>query len=83
MHVVDDWASADGDRARRLTARETITVTRVGRFADVDPLRTAEGWRDRWRLAVVGAWVTSVAVAAAWGRWRGKGPLAALRRDNS
>lgn len=80
LHVVEDWQERDGEEPARLGPRETISVTRVGHWRQVDPRVTAEGWRDigRW-LGVLG-W--AAAIGAAWwlGSSRGRGPLAGARR---
>lgn len=73
------WDRAVDGRAPRLSPTETIAVTAHGRFADVDPLRVAVGWRSTGRalgLAVLGA-----GIGLSW--WRGSrwgtGPLGELR----
>jgi len=79
--VARDWATAVDGRAPRLKANETINVSRHGRFAEVDPLVTAEGWRNPWKAGVVTAWIIACGATAAVGYWGRRGPLAALRRD--
>jgi hypothetical protein len=74
-----DWDQAVDGRAPRLSPTETITVTAHGRFADVDPLRVAVGWRSSGR--VLGLAVLGAGVGLSW--WRGSrwgtGPLGELR----
>lgn len=79
LRPVDDWdVRADG-KARRLSERETITVTRIGRFDEKQPLHTAEGWRDPVRVGAVGLWSVALGATALYGWLRGRGPLAELR----
>lgn len=80
MRVARDWQRSVDGRAPRLRPDQTIEVTRHGRFADVDPLVTEQGWRDPWKAAVVTGWLLACGAAAAAGYWAGRGPLAALRR---
>lgn len=79
--IARDWTTAVDGRAPRLKVNETIDITRHGRFADVDPLVTAEGWRNPWKAGVITVWIVACGAAAAIGYWGGRGPLVALRRD--
>ncbi len=79
MQPVDDWDARVDGRARRLTERETIRVTRLGRFDAKQPLHTAEGWRDPVRVGAVGVWSLAVGATALYGWLRGRGPLGTLR----
>ncbi|MTV24355.1 hypothetical protein FTX61_02800 [Nitriliruptoraceae bacterium ZYF776] len=80
LRPVADWAETPDGRARRLGPDETILVTQVGRFAEVDPRLVATGWRSFGRGAGVLVW--SAAVGLAWwrGSSRGRGPLRHLGR---
>lgn len=80
MRVARDWQTSVDGRAPRLRPDQTIKVTAHGRFADIDPLTTEEGWRDPWKALVVTGWLVACGATAALGYWRGSGPLAALRR---
>lgn len=81
FRVAADWDRSVDGRAPRLRSDQTIAVTRLGRFADRDPLTTVEGWRDLYKVAVVASWLAAVGVTAAAGYWGRRGPLAGLRRE--
>lgn len=76
--VRPDWARVEDGRAARLAADETIAVTQVGRFADVDPLTVVVGWRSLGRA--IGLGVVASGIGLSWWRGvrRGSGPLAVL-----
>jgi hypothetical protein len=76
------WRVPLDGAAPRLGPDQRIEVTRTGRFRHVDPYRTAEGWRDPWKVIGFVGWVA--AVGAAWwlGSSRGRGPLAVLAEDH-
>lgn len=82
MRLDPNWREPLDGAAPRLDHRSRIEVTRVGRFREIDPYRTAEGWRDGWKVVGFLGW--AAAVGAAWwlGSSRGRGPLAILAEDH-
>jgi hypothetical protein len=83
FRVAEDWREPVGDRAPRLDASTTISVRRVGRLREVDPLRTVEGWRNPRKVLAVGVLLGWIGGAAALGWWGRRGPLAAIRRPEA
>lgn len=77
-----DWAEAVGGVAPRLLPTELIgkNVTRVGRFASVDPLKTPR-LPTRWQVAGFGIFVGLVGTTG-WISWRRHGGLPDPWDDN-
>jgi hypothetical protein len=76
------WREPLDGAAPRLDHHTRIEVTRVGRFREIDPYRTAEGWRDRWKVVGFLGWVATVGAAWWLGTSRGRGPLRILAEDH-
>jgi hypothetical protein len=78
------WQEPLDGAAPRLDHHTRIEVTRqrVGVFRDIDPYRTAEGWRDGWKVAGFFGWAAVVGAAWWFGSSRGKGPLSILAEDH-
>lgn len=76
------WREPLDGAAPRLGPRDSIEVTRVGRFRDIDPHRTVEGWRDPWKVVGFTGWVAIVGAAWWLGSSRGRGPLGLLVEDH-
>ncbi len=71
--------AVDG-RAPRLAPDEAIDVARpLGRWRQVDPSTTMDGWRVVGLWTGIGLWAGVVAATGALGWWRGIGPLGAVR----
>ncbi len=79
LRVVHDWMAGPDGAPRPLGPDETITVTRTGTFADRDPLKVNDGWRDGVSFTTRATWLVVISAAATLGWFRGRGPLAALR----
>lgn len=83
-HLVEreDWAEATGGFAPRLLPHERIGtgITRVGRFAKVDPLKTP-GLPTKWQVAGFGFFVGLVGTTG-WISWRRHGGLPDPWDDN-
>ena len=82
MRIDPNWREPLDGVAPRLGARDSIEVTRVGRFREIDPHRTVEGWRDPWKAVGFGSWVAIVGVAWWLGSTKGRGPLSLLAEDH-
>lgn len=78
VRVDPDWRRIDAGQAARLSPRETIEVSRPGRWRQHDPLVVTEGWRPPARTAALAVWAGTVGVAWWLGATRGVGPLATL-----
>ena len=72
-----DWRRVEHGRAARLGPRETIEVTRHGRWRHTDPLQVEAGWVAPWYAAGAALWASAVGVAWWQGR-HGRGPLRGL-----
>jgi hypothetical protein len=83
FRVDPDWRRIEDGHAARLDARTTIDVAKpVGRWAAVDPLAANEAWRSPWKAVGLGVWLAAVGTSTWLGWRRGRGPLAALRRED-
>jgi hypothetical protein len=72
-----DWRRVEDGRAARLGPRQTIEVTRRGRWRHTDPLAVEAGWWAPRHAS--GALLWASAVGLAWWQGRhGRGPLRSL-----
>src|SRR6056297_3450305 len=78
VRVDPDWRRIEAGGAARLGPRDTIEVSRPGRWRDHDPLVVTEGWRPPARTAALAVWAGTVGAAWWLGATRGVGPLAGL-----
>lgn len=69
-----DWRDTPGGRAARLGPDERIDLRGHGRFAQLDPLTVAVGWRRPGRALGLVTWASAVG-AAWWLGGRGYGRL--------
>lgn len=76
------WQEPVDGAAPRLDPHTRIEVTRLGRFHETDPYRTAEGWRDPWRTVGLLGWAAAVGTAWWFGTSKGRGPLRILAEDH-
>ena len=76
------WQTSVEGAAPRLSHSERIEVTQIGRFRQIDPYHTVEGWRDPWKIVGFVGWTAAVGVAWWVGSSRGRGPLAILAEDH-
>jgi hypothetical protein len=76
------WREPLDGAAPRLDPRSRIEVTRTGRFREIDPYRTVDGWRDGWKVVGFLGWAAAVGTAWWLGSSRGRGPLAILAEDH-
>lgn len=76
------WREPLDGAAPRLGPRDSIEVTRIGRFREIDPHRTVEGWRDPWKAVGFGLWAATIGAAWWLGASRGRGPLGLLAEDH-
>jgi hypothetical protein len=72
-----DWRRIEDGRAARLGPRQTIEVTRTGRWRHKDPLAVEAGWWAPGHATGAMLWASAVGLAWWQGR-RGRGPLRGL-----